>query len=104
MIILVLTDFPLLPLCFPSTITEQILRRAQVSPIRWKMLAGMSHSVEKFPHCHSWHRRDAKVCVMGSEGLALVWKTHPGSLRGAVLNTEAAYSTVALSNFFKNLK
>lgn len=23
----------------------------------------MSHSVEKSPHCHWWHRIDAKVCV-----------------------------------------
>lgn len=79
---------------------EQILRRARVSPIRWEMLAGMSHSVEKSPHCHSWHRRDAQVCVVGSEGVALVWKAHPGSLGGSVLNTEAAYAIVALSNFF----
>lgn len=39
---------------------------------------------------------------VGREGVALVWKAHPGSLGGSVLNTEAAYFIVSISIFFKS--
>ena len=39
------------------------------------------------------------VCVMGSEGVALIWKEHAGSLEGWVLNMEATGSIAVLSDF-----